>query len=43
MRESLEASIVTASHVAQAMERVRPSLDPEQLEYLENYARNREG
>jgi transitional endoplasmic reticulum ATPase len=25
------------------MERVRPSLDPEQLEYLENYARNREG
>lgn len=43
MRESLEASIVTASHVAQAMERVRPSLDPEQLEYLENYAQNREG
>jgi transitional endoplasmic reticulum ATPase len=43
MRESLDASIVTASHVAQAMERVRPSLDPEQLEYLENYARNREG
>ncbi|MDA1362008.1 AAA family ATPase [Glycomyces luteolus] len=43
MRESLEASIVTASHVAQAMERVRPSLDPEQLEYLENYAHNREG
>jgi transitional endoplasmic reticulum ATPase len=42
MRESLDASIVTASHVAQAMERVRPSLDPEQLEYLENYARNRE-
>ncbi|MFC3493425.1 AAA family ATPase [Glycomyces rhizosphaerae] len=42
MRESLEASIVTASHVAQAMERVRPSLDPEQLEYLENYAQNRE-
>ncbi|MDN3241208.1 AAA family ATPase [Glycomyces tritici] len=43
MRESLDASIVTASHVAQAMERVRPSLDPEQLEYLENYAHNREG
>ncbi|GAA2168652.1 MULTISPECIES: AAA family ATPase [Glycomyces] len=42
MRESLDASIVTASHVAQAMERVRPSLDPEQLEYLEHYARNRE-
>ncbi|MCD0442449.1 AAA family ATPase [Glycomyces sp. A-F 0318] len=43
MRESLDASVVTASHVGQAMERVRPSLDPEQLEYLENYARNREG
>ncbi|MFG3341597.1 AAA family ATPase [Glycomyces sp. NPDC048151] len=43
MRESLDASIVTASHVAQAMERVRPSLDPEQLEYLESYAGNREG
>ncbi len=43
MRESLEASMVTASHVAQAMERVRPSLDPDQLEYLENYAQNREG
>lgn len=43
MRESLEASVVTASHVAQAIERVRPSLDPEQLEYLENYAHNREG
>ncbi|GAA2268634.1 AAA family ATPase [Glycomyces scopariae] len=43
MRESLDASIVTASHVEQAMERVRPSLDPEQLEYLENYAQNREG
>ncbi|WP_344490414.1 AAA family ATPase [Glycomyces endophyticus] len=43
MRESLDASIVTAAHVEQAMERVRPSLDPEQLEYLENYANNREG
>ncbi|WP_091032772.1 AAA family ATPase [Glycomyces harbinensis] len=42
MRESLDASIVTASHMAQAIERVRPSLDPEQLEYLENYAGNRE-
>ncbi|THV29985.1 AAA family ATPase [Glycomyces paridis] len=42
MRESLEASIVTAAHVEQAMERVRPSLDAEQLEYLENYAHNRE-
>jgi transitional endoplasmic reticulum ATPase len=43
MRESLDASIVTADHMARAMERVRPSLDPGQLEYLENYARNREG
>lgn len=43
MRESLDASVVTAAHVARAIERVRPSLDPEQLEYLENYADNREG
>jgi transitional endoplasmic reticulum ATPase len=42
MRESLDASVVTAVHVAQAIERVRPSLDPEQLEYLENYAGSRE-
>ncbi|THV41831.1 AAA family ATPase [Glycomyces buryatensis] len=42
MRESLEASVVTASHVEQAMERVRPSLNAEQLEYLENYAGARE-
>ncbi|MCC3763519.1 AAA family ATPase [Glycomyces sp. TRM65418] len=42
MRESLEASVVTAAHVEQAIERVRPSLDPEQLEYLENYAHSRE-
>ncbi|WP_030144407.1 AAA family ATPase [Glycomyces sp. NRRL B-16210] len=42
MRESLEASVVTAAHMEQAMERVRPSLDPDQLEYLENYAHNRE-
>ncbi|WP_035696626.1 AAA family ATPase [Glycomyces tenuis] len=42
MRESLEATVVTASHVEQAIERVRPSLDPKQLEYLENYANDRE-
>ncbi|HLU28519.1 MAG TPA: AAA family ATPase [Glycomyces sp.] len=42
MRESLEASVVTAAHVEQAIERVRPSLDPKQLEYLENYANERE-
>lgn len=42
MRESLEATVVTSSHVEQAIERVRPSLDPGQLEYLENYANERE-
>jgi transitional endoplasmic reticulum ATPase len=42
MRESLEASEVTGSHMEAAMERVRPSLDPAQLEYLENYADQRE-
>jgi transitional endoplasmic reticulum ATPase len=42
MRESLDASIVTAAHLEQAVERVRPSLDPDQLEYLENYAHSRE-
>ncbi|MCH7232778.1 AAA family ATPase [Glycomyces sp. L485] len=42
MRESLDATVVTAAHMEQAMERVRPSLDPKQLEYLENYAEDRE-
>lgn len=42
MRESLEATVVTAAHMEQAIERVRPSLDPKQLEYLENYANERE-
>lgn len=42
MRESLEATVVTAAHVEQAIEQVRPSLDPKQLEYLENYANERE-
>ncbi|MFC0533558.1 AAA family ATPase [Phytohabitans kaempferiae] len=38
MRESLEASSVTAAHVATARERVRPSLDPGQVAWLETYA-----
>lgn len=42
MRESLEASTVTAAHVATARERVRPSLDPDQVTWLEKYATARE-
>jgi hypothetical protein len=38
MRESLEATQVTAAHVALARSRVRPSLDPTQVEWLANYA-----
>jgi transitional endoplasmic reticulum ATPase len=38
MRESLEASSVTAAHVSSARERVRPSLDPGQVAWLETYA-----
>ncbi|NJC63800.1 AAA family ATPase [Planosporangium flavigriseum] len=38
MRESLEASTVTAKHVAAARERVRPSLDPDQVAWLAAYA-----
>jgi len=38
MRESLEASSVTAAHVASARERIRPSLDPGQVTWLANYA-----
>ncbi|MGW0432008.1 AAA family ATPase [Micromonospora sp. NPDC003197] len=38
MRESLEASTVTAAHVASARERVRPSLDPAQVAWLSAYA-----
>ena len=41
MRESVEASQVTAAHVADARTRVHPSLDPEQLAWLENYAQQR--
>jgi transitional endoplasmic reticulum ATPase len=38
MRESLEASTVTAAHVATARDRVRPSLDPGQVAWLAAYA-----
>jgi transitional endoplasmic reticulum ATPase len=38
MRESLDATEVTAAHVALARERVRPSLDPVQVAWLANYA-----
>ena len=38
MRESLDAAQVTAAHVATARERVRPSLDPTRVAWLEAYA-----
>ncbi|MEV1330289.1 AAA family ATPase [Micromonospora costi] len=38
MRESLDATTVTAGHVAAARRRVRPSLDPAQLAHLAAYA-----
>ncbi|WP_016699954.1 ATP-binding protein, partial [Actinoalloteichus spitiensis] len=38
MRENLEATEVTAHHLAAARESVRPSLDPAQLAELEAYA-----
>jgi transitional endoplasmic reticulum ATPase len=38
MRESLEATEVTAAHLAKARDAVRPSLDPAQLASLEAYA-----
>jgi transitional endoplasmic reticulum ATPase len=41
MRESLEATEVTSTHVAQARESVRASLDPAQLASLEAYANSR--
>ncbi|GAB3582953.1 AAA family ATPase [Amycolatopsis endophytica] len=41
MRESLEASEVTAAHLETARTTVRPSLDPAQLAALENYAKTR--
>ncbi|MBB3050290.1 transitional endoplasmic reticulum ATPase [Prauserella isguenensis] len=41
MRESLEATEVTAAHLDKARSVVRPSLDPQQLADLEEYAGNR--
>ncbi|WP_436493451.1 AAA family ATPase [Actinokineospora sp. HUAS TT18] len=41
MRESLDAAEVTAAHLAQAREKVRPSLDAAQLATLEAYAEAR--
>ncbi|WP_127498559.1 AAA family ATPase [Actinoplanes solisilvae] len=38
MRDSLEATTVTAANVATARERVRPSLDPGQVAWLASYA-----
>jgi transitional endoplasmic reticulum ATPase len=38
MRESLEASTVTAANVAAARERIRPSLNPTQVAWLSAYA-----
>ncbi|WP_181784130.1 hypothetical protein, partial [Pseudonocardia pini] len=41
MRESLDASEVTAAHLAQARRNVPPSLDPFQVAELEAYAARR--
>ncbi|EWC59665.1 Cell division protein FtsH [Actinokineospora spheciospongiae] len=41
MRESLEATVVTAEHLRAASAAVRPSLDPVQLAALEAYAAQR--
>ena len=41
MRESMEATTVTAAHLAAALERVRPSLDPAQVADLASYAERR--
>ncbi|MDP9798153.1 transitional endoplasmic reticulum ATPase [Catenuloplanes nepalensis] len=41
MRESLDATSVTATHVATARTRVRPSLDPAQVAHLAAYADSR--
>jgi transitional endoplasmic reticulum ATPase len=41
MRESMEASEVTAAHVATARDQVRPSLDPTQVAWLASYAKQR--
>ena len=41
MRESLQATTVTAAHVEVALGRVRPSLDPAQVAALASYAERR--
>lgn len=41
MRESLDATEVTAAHLSAARQAVRPSLDPAQLAQLAAYAQNR--
>ena len=41
MRESMEAGAVTAAHVEAALQVVRPSLDPAQVEHLASYAERR--
>lgn len=41
MRESLDAATVTAAHVTDARDRVRPSLDPVQVAHLAAYAESR--
>jgi transitional endoplasmic reticulum ATPase len=41
MRESLEATEVTAAQLVAARNAVRPSLDPMQLATLANYAAGR--
>ena len=41
MRESLEATVVTATHMSTAREAVRASLAPAQLAALEAYATQR--
>ncbi|MBU2663185.1 AAA family ATPase [Actinoplanes bogorensis] len=42
MRDSLEATTVTAENVATARQRVRASLDPDQVAWLEAYAEKRQ-
>jgi transitional endoplasmic reticulum ATPase len=41
MRRSIDAADVTAEDLAKARETVRPSLDPEQIESLRQFASER--
>ncbi len=41
MRRDIDAAVVTADDVAEARSRVRPSLDPAQVENLRAYAQRR--